>query len=540
MTQAAFNLIRPLLKSALRPLAVRFEDDLSDTRGSQNRLLVQLTSKLSATEYGRSLQVTADDDYSAFAARVPIVTYDDISCWIERQICEESNILTPDPVLFYEKTSGSSGEAKLIPYTAALKASFNRMFLLWLGDLLSNGPKLRTGKAFISISPAFRSAERTRRGVRVGLEDDSEYLSPLTRSLLKPYMVAHSDVRKLQNPTDFKYALSALLIAESGLEIISVWNPTFLEILLDHISENLDSLSDDLKKGVVSRGGLSFRFNPVSDDRISVLRTEPTDWAAVWPDLKLISCWRSASARQAAQRLSERFSGVFIQGKGLLATEAPLTFPLIEAEGFVPLPSEVFYEFLDDGGRLLRLDELAGGSEYEIILTQKGGLWRYKTGDLVRVTHFYRSAPCLEFSGRSDAVYDLVGEKLNERFAADCMELLAPECEFYVLLPVTPPSGTCHYLLIADRLNKPNARFEDELDHALCKSYHYRNARTLGQLNAVKTHLVPRARDIYYDYFIERGMKPGDIKHQRLARRVEDAAGLIRKMNLISLTESNQ
>lgn len=37
-----------------------------------------------------------------------------------------------------------------------------------------------------------------------------------------------------------------------------------------------------------------------------------------------------------------QFPNVFVQGKGLLATEAPMTIPLIEANGYVPVLDEVF------------------------------------------------------------------------------------------------------------------------------------------------------------------------------------------------------
>lgn len=537
MIESAFNLLRPLLKAALRPITSRFIDDLRNSRATQGNLLNELTGKLAATEYGQSLRVKAGDDYSAFAAKVPIVSHDDINCWIERQISEESNILTADTVLFYEKTSGSSGKSKLIPYTSALKASFNRMFLIWLSDLLSHGPELKTGKLFISISPAFQDAEITARGVRVGLEDDSEYLSKWARALLKPFLVAPSEIRKLHDPDDFKHVLSALLIAESRLETVSVWNPTFLEILLDYALKNVDALSEDLKRGVVSRAGLSFKFEPVINHRLMILRGGSIDWTALWPELKLISCWTSANAQRSASRLSKRFPDVFIQGKGLLATEAPITMPLVEAEGFVPLPSEVFYEFLDDNNQILRMHELEVEGEYEIILTQKGGLWRYRTGDRVRVTHFYEGASCLEFTGRSDAVCDLVGEKLNESFASEQIERLAPECEFYILLPVAHETGACHYLLIVDCLNTSTDLLEDKLDKALCEAYYYRNARMFGQLDTVRVQVVSGVSVIYYDYFIEKGMQAGNVKHEHLIRKIEDATGLIKKMRLKVITK---
>ena len=129
-----------ILRAALIPLMIRFRNELRCPQETQRRLLDSLISRLSATEYGRAHRLRAGDDYATFAARLPIATYDDLSKWISRQQNTERQVLVSEPVLFYEQSSGSSGTAKYIPYTRSLKASFNRMFLIWLYDLLTNGP----------------------------------------------------------------------------------------------------------------------------------------------------------------------------------------------------------------------------------------------------------------------------------------------------------------------------------------------------------------------------------------------------------------
>jgi hypothetical protein len=164
-----------------------FVNDLRRPQEAQRMLLRKLILGLSDTEYGRSHKIRAGAGYDSFAARLPLVTYDDLSEWIERQQHTEGKVLVSEPVHFYEKTSGSSGAAKLIPYTRSLKASFNRVFLIWLSDLLTNGPRFRRGKVYLSVSPAFRQNQTTARGVRIGLDDDTErsYLSSI-RTNVKP------------------------------------------------------------------------------------------------------------------------------------------------------------------------------------------------------------------------------------------------------------------------------------------------------------------------------------------------------------------
>ena len=522
------GLLRRVLPPLLRRSYARLVEPLRNPALAQSALLKELLRDAAATEYGRAHGVRAGDDYEAFAARLPLVGYDRLREWIERQQQTEGKVIVAERVLFYELTSGSNGAAKQIPYTQSLKDSFNRMFAVWLYDLLARGPRFETGKLFISISPAFQQKPKTARGVRVGLEDDAEYLNPWMRGLLKRFFVVPPAIKRLRDATDFKHALAVLLLAEARLEAISIWNPSLLEALLDFIAARRAALIDDLRRGSIRRDGFAYQFKRASHKRLSLLDEQPIDWARIWPHLKLISCWTDANARAAAQRLGERFPDVLIQGKGLLATEAPMTLPLIEAGGCVPMVGEVFYEFIDDSGKLSRLHELEAGREYEIIVTPRGGLARYRIGDRVRVTHFYQSTPCLEFIGRSDGVCDLVGEKLNESFVQSCLsQLVDSASRFQILLPVMAASGPCHYALVTDELAGDVKGFAKRLDEAFCEAHHYQLARRLGQLAPLRVCVAPAARDTYNDYFISKGMKWGDIKDQCLIRNLEDATQLL-------------
>lgn len=523
------RVISPPLRALLRPSLRRFKRELHRPRESQSRLLEKLIAGLSESAYGRAFGVRAGDDYENFAAKVPIVDYDDLSQWIERQKSEEKKILVSEPVLFYEKTSGSAGAAKFIPYTASLKASFNRMFLLHLGDLLERGPRLKTGKTFVSVSPAMGESETTGRGKRIGLEDDSEYLSLWAKWLLEPFLAVPASIKKIRDASRFRRALATMLIAADDLEIVSIWNPTLLESLTNFAEQQRETIIEDLKRGRLDCENLSFEFKRASAARLELLKEKSVRWDEVWPRLKLISCWASANAKLSALRIKERFPNALVQGKGLLATEAPMTVPLIEARGFVPLPSEVFYEFEDESRKLALLDELEEGRDYDLIITQKGGLYRYRIGDRIRATHFYESAPCLEFQGRSGAVSDIVGEKLNEKFVEACLAQLDQSARFQTLLPVVSETGAAYYLLIVDALTDSVESIEARLEEALCEAYHYLAARRLGQLKRARARVCRDAMEIYFDYFTERGMKLGDIKHQHLIKNLEDAARLLKR-----------
>jgi hypothetical protein len=521
-----------VLKQGLRPLFQRYQRQLTKPRETQAALLARLVGGLSTTGYGQAHKLKAGDDYESFAAKLPLATYDDLEEWIARQQESETLALVPEPVLFYEKTSGSSGAAKLIPYTRSLKASFNRMFYLWLCDLLENGPRFRTGRTYLSVSPAFRQSQQTALGLRVGLDDDTEYLAGWMARLLRPFLAVSPKATRIQTPDQFKLAVSVLLLAQPRLEIISLWNPSLLDLLLEFIVQNREPIHRMLKTGALRCDGINFRFPAAAASRIEMLEETPIPWEKLWPELKLISCWTGAHAAMASRVLAQKFPGVYFQGKGLLATEAPLTIPLIKAGGCTPLPAEVFYEFLDDEGRVSQLHELHQGQEYEVILTQKGGFARYRIGDRVRVTGSYLGSPCLEFIGRADAVSDLVGEKLHEVFVRGCLEKLSCKAAFQTLVPMTPEFARWHYVLLIEDAPAETGSIEQQLESELCASYHYRNARLLGQLDRVRVRVAPRLKEAFYRYFTSKGMKWGDIKHRHLIRKLDDAEGLLATIDL--------
>lgn len=432
-------------------------------------ILKRLQDSFYLKKYGRV------KNYSDYAQKIPVVTYEDIAPFIKDMLEGKKDTLFKGDVKLFEKTSGSSSKVKYIPYPKELIEDFTSMFRLWTYDLLCYGPKFKTGTFYFSISPQFSKKETSASGAQINLESDEQYLQGLTRILLKPFIAVDPQIKLIQDPEEFKKTLKNQLSACPDLEIISVWNPSFLTALFDD-------------------------------------RNKPRETQSDLPSLKLISCWGSSLARYDFELLKKTFPHVFIQEKGLLATEAPVTIPLINAPAPVPLSHIVFLEFRDSAGEILRLHELEKSKEYELIISQRGGLYRYDIGDRVRVVDFYKKTPCLEFVGRTESTCDLVGEKLSESFIEGFFEQ-RPLDEMSVVIP-SKKRG--QYILISSK-----AGLNKELEDYLMGSYHYSNARKLGQLGPVarfETEFLSKNHsEMLLDFFeTQRNMLRGDIKFRRL------------------------
>ncbi len=496
MSRVLAPIARSAAREMLRPRLRRFERALTQPASAQAETLGRILREIARSAYGRAYGITGAEGYETFRSRLPIVEYEDLRPWIERQANEGGLVLTGEPVSLYERTSGSSGAEKLIPYPPALLRSFRSCAALWVGDLLMHGPRLRTGRVFFSMSPPFQDPGRTATGARIGLADDIEYFPPPARWVVQRCAVQPPGITQVRDPEEYRFRLARALLAEPALEIVSVWSPTYLLALLDFIERHRACLAGDL-----------------APSRRALLDRLPIPWGRVWPELKLLSCWIDAGAAAFVPALRERFPGVQIQGKGLLATEGPMTLPLHGAPAPVPLLDEVFLEFAAEDGAVVRLHELRDGTEYSVILTQAGGLARYRMHDRVAVAGRYRGTPCLRFLGRDNQVSDVVGEKLHETFAREALEASLGRgmgCAF--LVPVRRGSVGAAYVCVTDVEAAAEPGRIQGLETRLALAFHYRQARLLGQLEPVRVVVRADARARYERHLLGRGMKWGSIK----------------------------
>jgi GH3 auxin-responsive promoter len=492
------RLIIKLFAQFIGVTANRFYRALENPQVTQRKVQEDIFRRFVNSEYGKNLGISSLQDWQ----KIPIVEYQDIEQWIYKQQQNKKSLLTNENILFYEKTSGSSSAAKLIPYTKSLRRSFNQMFCVWAHDLIVRGPKFSTGKIYFCISPQLDEQVGTQVETRnfASLQDDSEYLDKWLRWILSPFLVSLPGIKGVRDAEKFKHELCLTLLQEENLEIISIWSPSFLKVIIDYIQTNHIQLATELKSHISPE-----RFQLISRLEIGIL----------WPKLKLISCWDSANAADGAGFIKKLFPNVLVQGKGLLATEAPMTIPLIEAKGCVPILDEVFFEFEDVEGKIYYLHDLSPGKEYKIILSQKGGLYRYRIGDRVRVTHFFCNTPCLEFLGRTQEISDLVGEKLHSDFVCQVLDDLPLEgtC-FKSLVPAKLPKE--HYILLVDKVNLPPQILAQQLDTKLQESPQYKHARLLGQLQSVRVIVHPLVSEIISLHKVSLGKKWGDLKHDVL------------------------
>lgn len=454
------------------------------------------------TGFGRRHHFDAIDSVDAYRHHVPIQTYEGCADSIERMAAGHMDILFAGKPVAFERTGGSGGGSKLIPYSEASLVDFQAALLPWLGSLVTKYD-LNKGSAYWAISPAMRQPEVLSCGVPVGLPDGA-YLGNRVFRMFAEVSAVPPWVGGIDNVAEWELATLYWLVRRADLILVSVWSPTFLVQLLGGLDRHREALL-----AVLAHGGFcAAQLLPA--DRAALRRLSgyyrEQDTRQLWPSMKLVSCWTDASSRPYADELQSRFPGVPVQGKGLLATEGVTTVPGGEGRPVLAADSG-YYEFLDEDGRARNAWELHRGDCCEVVMTTSGGLYRYRSGDRVRCEGFAGDVPILVFVGRSGLVSDLVGEKLTEAFVAQCLKTVPG---FRMLVPVRG-HGRC-YTLVTERRYATRARtLLPSVESQLMLNPQYAYARRLGQLGELKLTVMDDPLGVYLEHVMER-QRLGDIK----------------------------
>jgi hypothetical protein len=425
-------------------------------------------------------------------------------------------------------SSGSTSASKLIPYTPALLREFQRSISPWLVGMFLEAPGILAGNSYWQISPVATPTSQTPGGIPIGFGADTEYFGARRAALVRATLAVRESVSDLRME-EFHFESLRQLLACRNLRFISVWNPSFLTMLIADLMRLSGPLLERLRlDGLEARAlELDTLFRSRAD-LFSVDADGRTLPEAVWPELRLICCWTDAEARDAASRLRDLFPRIAIQPKGLIATEGLMSFPWRAAGNCLAITSH-FFEFAQpdsegDQSALKLAHELEIGRRYSILLTTSGGLYRYRIGDVVEVVGHIGQCPLLEFKGKEDGVVDLVGEKLNAmhvaRAAQEVFVRFAFNLRFWMLAPARSQTSRCYVLYLQSDSPVPSAALT-AFEAALKENFHYNYARCLGQLGPLQLFLIDPASDPEADYLTAcaaRGQRIGDIKRHCLDR----------------------
>ena len=547
------------------PALLAFRKSCRNVRSSQIKILREQcrnTKKLHSLKNCKT-----SEELLAKFAEVPLTEYEDYAEDVNLILAGTRRQITESRVSLLMPTSGTSGGTKLIPYNRTLLDEYRRGTSAWIAKMFQTNPALFAGKHYWSITPNTEcNSKFAGSDVPVGFDSDTEYLSPLQRFFSRQIMAVPDKVAKIADMKAFEYITLLFLVKEPALRFISVWHPSFLTLLLEKLPGYLEDIVTDIEKGTIKSEldidknllyslkkqirpdakraqqlrsifqQTSAQMSSNENNNCEIRRTEAVQndfanlFTRIWPNLKLISCWRGNECEPFVRELQKWFPQAKIEAKGIVATEGIISFPLGTDNQKVLSVNSHFFEFKDEvSGEIKFAWQLENGRIYSVIITTGSGFCRYQLHDRIKVSGFFEEAPLIEFLGRDNIVSDMTGEKLHishiDKMIAELDRKFNISAKFAAVIPKAKAeinAGAVGYYKLYIYTEKCELRtdiqeIEKFSEEILSENFHYHHARNLGQLNQMQiVFLNSNPTKAIRSWLIESGKRAGDIKIPRL------------------------
>lgn len=522
------------------PGFISFKRALKNTGKSQKKILLKYLKNNVSSKYGIKYGFSNIRDISDFQERVPLSTYDDYKDYIDQISNGATDVLCKDKIFLLEPTGGSTGGSKYIPYNKTLKREFAAAISPWIFTMFADNPSLMSGRAYWSISPSMKK-DHKKGQVRSGFDDDSEYLGMFGFLFSKYCQAVPKEVAEISNLEIFRTVTLLFLLKAKDLTLISIWNPTFLTLIMSGFENNISMLTDILESGKImldlerqlkmqlekKLGKNAKRAEQIRKIVSDNSASGPDLYEKIWPNISIISCWTDAYASNQVPLLGKYFQNHKIIAKGLIATECITSFPMGQ-DKYLAINSH-FFEFLREDKSFLA-QELEKNLLYEVVVTTGGGLYRYRTGDIVEIQGYSDGCPLIKFAGRNNSISDLYGEKLNENHVQQVVERvfflhkLVPQ--FYMVAPEMSGDNGFYCIFVSKdvEITAENARqITLQTDEGLSENFHYAYCRKLGQLGLPRIYKINEndrnPAEIVLENSVTQDKKIGGIKHTILSKK---------------------
>ena len=519
----ANNLIYEFCKAGY----TRFKNALTNVEAVQRRNLAQFLEYSKNTEFGKSHNLKKELSWEKFNETLPVTIYSDWEEMILRQKKSGGLILSGEPCMRYQPTSGSTSKVKWIPYTKKFLSEIDAVVSPLIVDCYQRERRLFRGSQYWSLSWI---PTDLRKNDDSNTNDDLEVLPWWKKIFASLTMAVPSDVSFAESSEGSIIASLAFMVSRRDLALISVWSPTFAINMFEQMSIHRLDLCEILDKGDWCgwRKELSFLPCPKSKDSSFFIKnwdgTLTSDFfTGLWPNMGLISSWATSTSKFWADELMRLFPQATFIGKGLWATEGVITFPF---EGRYPLAvTSHFYEFIDiESGEIFPAWKLKKDQVLKPLLTTGSGLFRYTMNDKVKVMGFVGACPCFEFLGRLEGV-DMVGEKMSGEMAQEIINSVNRNFNVNALTIFAVTGERLNgvkprYIILCEK-EANHSSFEDVkklVENLLLESFHYRLARDLNQLSSCEAIFHPMARGIYQKRSEIKGMILGNLKLEPLVQ----------------------
>lgn len=451
-----------------------------------------LIENLANTKYGRSHGINQNSSQREFSKQLPIVTYEDISPNIEKILDGDWNQFWTSKPLWYAKSSGTTTTvSKFIPTTTQ---SLSMTHYKGMQDVAAVYSDLYpNGKAFDGKTLTLGGTLVTNNNKGGGLMGDlSGILITNTPSISE---LKRIPCKKISLLPDFEKKIDIItkLAAKSNVTTfagVPSWYMVLMNSILDYTGKkNMCEVWENID--FFAHGGMS--FIPYREQ-----------YNRLFPSSNM------------------KYMETYNASEGFFALQDEIGCD----DMLLMLDYKIYYEFLDTASldtpqNAIPLEDVKCDTNYAIIISTCGGLWRYMIGDTVTFTSTdpYR----IKITGRTKHFINIVGEEIivdnaDQAIKAACIATSAQVID-YTAAPIYMDGrnkGGHEWIFEFETAPTSLDTFTRILDQTLQDiNSDYNVKRTGGALAEPKIHIAPR--QTFYIWMKDRGKLGGQNKIPRLS-----------------------
>jgi GH3 auxin-responsive promoter len=457
----------------------------------QEQFLRSLLHAHQGTVLGQEYQLSEIQTIDQFRERIPIRPYSAYEPYIQRIAQGEPNVLTPDPVVYLNLTSGSTGKQKLIPVTVRSRRAIAHAKQASMGFTFAAAQKWNVPLGRMLLTSSMQLLGHTSSGIPYG---------PVSVGDLRQTNFAYRKV--LAHPFEAmqiadsltRHYICLLFALRNPVGIIGANFPILGLRLCDYLESYADDLIRDLETGTIADwlklepelrvilerqwSAHPRRARELRDRLKSEGRLTPK---LAWENLSLIITARGGTSNFYFERFPAYFGDTPVFG-GVYAS-AESTFGIyhdFNNDGSILAIESGFFEFIpeeqwdEEQPKTLMPCEVEVGKYYRLLVTNYNGFYRYDIGDVVEILGFYEQTPLVVFRHRLGGLLSSTTEKTTEFHVIQVMQRLQKEFNLSLenfCITLSDNGAPSHYLVNVElapghTLDNPQ-HFLHQFDHHL-------------------------------------------------------------------------
>ncbi len=460
----------------------------------QKEQLFDLIKKSKDTQHGKYYDFASIKSIKDFQERVPVQKYEQMEHVIDKIRHGEKNVLWPGDIKWFAKSSG----------TTASKSKFIPVSKEALEDC-----HFRGGKDVLAIYNDLYPENDLFGGKGLTL-GGSQKLSQYNRE-------------------SFYGDLSAILIGNLPFWVNFIRTPDQSIALMDKWEEKLVKMTEaTINENVTSLSGVPSWFMVLIKH---ILKTKGTDnLLDIWPNLELFihgginfEPYRD-QYKKIIPSANMHYMETYNASEGFFAIQDNPS----DTSMLLMLDYGIFYEFVPiseygkEFPKALTLDEVELETNYAMVISTNGGLWRYIVGDTIKFTSKYPFK--IKITGRTKHFINAFGEEVivdnSNRAINYACEKTGAVIKEYTAAPMymsTEEQGRHQWIIEFEKEPKDLAEFTHYLDLELQNINSDYEAKRYKDITLGAPKIEIARKDLFFDWLKKHNKLGGQNKVPRLS-----------------------